>query len=1080
MENKIEKIKERNIVPIIAMISAGKSKFLNLISNINYLECKPGIGTKFVNLIRYNPNINEPRFYHLKVIKNNNQYPFFKDLSYKEIVGKENIIQANKDLNEQMRKEKVNYEDLFYMTEINETPIIKDINYLLTHDLCDLPGLSEYQKEQINRNENKPEKNEININYDKDFVQNQNILKNIFKSINEDYLKDLSKKEKTKSKREKRENEEEFCSKINIENEKSYLTEIFKIIKDNIEGGIIMLNVENYMNVQNYEIIAKLHQVIKKEIIDYLVIFNKIDLSQNPTNDIKQCKGKIIEYFPKFQTFNLNLNTFIPMSMNILENELLMNKSFKHYITYHFYNFYSRMQKETNENNLNKTFKNHLLNILKAFRVKKKEIISKIKILKQKNIVEINKEISEIINSLSNLCQGKDLILDLVQEDFENNREITNIEDENEDDNDFYDIKSSDILYYFYLCYKEKSIMPPISKETSILLDYFKSNKKEKKKQMELIKENNIDLKTRANKNIIKHLKELGHNLGKLKINIPKNKDIIGIIRELIDYLNTYNVIFIPFLGPINSGKSTIINGIIGKDLLPTGLNECTKRGIIIGYDDVNDDDMVIFNINLEKKEYLNKDRYYFHKKKGSIIGKGLTQVRDTLIGLNSKYPLNEKDSFYYIKTKIKLYDELGIDEDMKKLVFLIDFPGFGTENFFEKDIYRKVMTICNSFLFIVKNLKINENSNAIVLNNLFYTIMNQTNSISSSKFIESCFFIVNNEKNQTTTENDLEIGKKQIKEIIKSQREKENIKLSFFNAQYYSLYNNYYNYFFDLNKLFKEEYKNFQDDNYNIFKYPENYLSGKKTKKFYNYLLERIKQKINYIFSKNPNQNWKSSTEIEKQIENIVNKNIYFNINNDEIKFLAKCISFSQENIDTLEISKKSGIINFKKVLLEQINFINEQNQKLLNLNIINIISRFDLFFKERKKGIQDFKDKINNIKSKLLEISENKWEIDIKGHLENLSNSLDAKNINELLREKTNEEIINDINFDLKKNLIELKEQIQIYIINKIENINKIAFEAEKYILNFYKDEYILIPPFQEYYIKYFGDMKKDDIIR
>jgi hypothetical protein len=192
-------------------------------------------------------------------------------------------------------------------------------------------------------------------------------------------LKDLSKKEKTKSKREKRENEEEFCSKINIENEKSYLTEIFNIIKDNIEGGIIMLNVENYMNVQNYEIIAKFHQVIKKEIIDYLVILNKIDLSSNPTNDIKQLKSKIIEYFPNFQTFNLNLNTFIPMSMNVLENELLMNKSFKHYITYHFYNFSSRIQKETNENNLNKTFKNHLLNILKAFRVKKKKLYQKLK-----------------------------------------------------------------------------------------------------------------------------------------------------------------------------------------------------------------------------------------------------------------------------------------------------------------------------------------------------------------------------------------------------------------------------------------------------------------------------------------------------------------------------------------------------------------------------------------------------------------------------------------------------------------------------------------------------------------------------
>jgi hypothetical protein len=134
--------------------------------------------------------------------------------------------------------------------------------------------------------------------------------------------------------------------------------------------------------------------------------------------------------------------------------------------------------------------------------------------------------------------------------------------------------------------------------------------------------------------------------LGKLKINIPKNKDIIGIIRELIDYLKTYNVIFIPFLGPTNAGKTTIINGIIGKYLLPTGLRECTKRGIIIGYEDVNDDNMTISNINLEKERYLNKDKFYFYNR-NSVIGKGLSQVKDTLIGLNNKFPKSEKDSFY-------------------------------------------------------------------------------------------------------------------------------------------------------------------------------------------------------------------------------------------------------------------------------------------------------------------------------------------------------------------------------------------------------------------------------------------------
>jgi len=45
-----------------------------------------------------------------------------------------------------MKEKEIDYEDIFYMTEINENPIIKDEDYLLTHDLSDLLDLSEYQK----------------------------------------------------------------------------------------------------------------------------------------------------------------------------------------------------------------------------------------------------------------------------------------------------------------------------------------------------------------------------------------------------------------------------------------------------------------------------------------------------------------------------------------------------------------------------------------------------------------------------------------------------------------------------------------------------------------------------------------------------------------------------------------------------------------------------------------------------------------------------------------------------------------------------------------------------------------------
>ena len=42
-------------------------------------------------------------------------------------------------------------EIILLMTEINDVPFIEDKEYLLTHDLCDVPGLTEYQKTEQNK-----------------------------------------------------------------------------------------------------------------------------------------------------------------------------------------------------------------------------------------------------------------------------------------------------------------------------------------------------------------------------------------------------------------------------------------------------------------------------------------------------------------------------------------------------------------------------------------------------------------------------------------------------------------------------------------------------------------------------------------------------------------------------------------------------------------------------------------------------------------------------------------------------------------------------------------------------------------
>ena len=177
---ELEKIETRKIVPVAAKISAGKSQLLNVLYNMNLLECKTGIATKFINLIRYRPDIKQPCFYHLIVKKEGEKYLFYKDNNNKIYEGEENIIQANKDINNSLYNEKqIKYEDLFYLTEINTTPFIKDKEYLLTHDLCDIPGLSEYQNySNIDINVNNKKKPEEKKDEIKNIKMNQRKLKN--------------------------------------------------------------------------------------------------------------------------------------------------------------------------------------------------------------------------------------------------------------------------------------------------------------------------------------------------------------------------------------------------------------------------------------------------------------------------------------------------------------------------------------------------------------------------------------------------------------------------------------------------------------------------------------------------------------------------------------------------------------------------------------------------------------------------------------------------------------------------------------------------------------------------------------
>ena len=130
-------------------------------------------------------------------------------------------------------------------------------------------------------------------------------------------------------------------------------------------------------------------------------------------------------------------------------------------------------------------------------------------------------------------------------------------------------------------------------------------------------------------------------------------------------------------------------------------------------------------------------------------------------------------------------------------MIYLIDFPGFGTGNIFERILYKKVMSICNTFIFVVRNSIIKEKSKKDILDKLFIQSMRNKEKLPSG-FIKSCLFVFNNDREQTTTKNDLDMAKRDIRSIIK-RIPQEDINACFFNAKFYKKYQFNFNFFNDI-----------------------------------------------------------------------------------------------------------------------------------------------------------------------------------------------------------------------------------------------------------------------------------------
>ena len=323
MEDNQILIEKRKGIVVVGMISSGKSTFLNSLLGISCLEANDNITTKMVTIIRYNEDLKEPKFYHLKIheAKEEKDYIFEKD--GKESIGEKEILKRISEINKNEAKLSENgepkYDTLFYMLETNINNI-ENKKFLETHDFYDIPGLNEFLRTNVNENE-------IKTNNDNN---------------NE---KALEKKENEKSGKYNYNDKNNFVKSSN--EDMRYIKGIFRYLKEIIEREIIILSSETYYKPQNIQIIEEIKKYLNTPLTDNLIILNKIDISNDRNRTIADCKQFYVNNIES-TIFNINNNKFTPLNSMQFKNELLMRSNYKYYYLYYF-NKYKEQYVNINE-----------------------------------------------------------------------------------------------------------------------------------------------------------------------------------------------------------------------------------------------------------------------------------------------------------------------------------------------------------------------------------------------------------------------------------------------------------------------------------------------------------------------------------------------------------------------------------------------------------------------------------------------------------------------------------------------------------------------------------------------------------
>ena len=831
------------------------------------------------------------------------------------------------------------------------------------------------------------------------------------------------------------------------ENESSYLNIIFPLFTlDEIKFEIIVFDSNNIDSDTITNIIKKLGKINCLKKTGNLFILNKIDkISENGEKEIID---KFKDYFyrnfedDKNETsvmINISQNKFIPMNSLLLLAESRINDDFYSMLLVEFFNYL-----ESKDKGQINSFYDYIKQILEFTNKHLKEQNKKIKL----DVKITNKEWEIIEKSVKDIEAFKK----------KDKRGIINIKLSQKS------VKNN--MINLFLIHKNKCNFYNKLKYYDEIKKYINEITINNNLPLQSSPINNLNTKKDGNKklNYIDALNELENFFNDTLNRIDPHNELKS-FKDSLESLKDSIIkrkIRIGFFGNISVGKSTVLNSIIGENILPTNDTECTYRGIIIRH--VHEDVFKLYKTKPVIKEGKENVEYTYFEDEKEPYKIGVENINSYLINKNNDKIIQDKDAFLVITGNLKVFDFIKLDEEIISKIEFIDLPGQDRENnnFIKDGHLKKIMRFINCCIYINEPKTIDDESSMDMITKQYWSNKQKIYPVLRENFINTCLFLINKIDEIEEEEEKKKLEDNIFKNISKVEKEKElkrkDVNISFFSGKLFLKFLKVYKDYVDLVEknpelLIFNLYKRYiNKTGYFLFRSFKSYITNKISKIGENFLegeLEEVEPPTNF------------KVNLKTIINHLIKKVRYNILYQDDIEEVIQKLYNLYKNLkENKSLNGPYSSIFFndlKKVILNAYKL----NKDIFNSNVQSFLKETDdLFRKELEKETEELKikkekeqkeleiikpliketfDKTKEIIKKIYEEGRAKLKEIIEDEINNISDRLkdankDLKIATETLKTKI-DAVNEEINTRLKNVFSSLVEEMEKRIKKKFE---------------------------------------------